>query len=247
MSWITRRSERLVHKVIGSNLLIADGEDVVVGVSGGADNLRALHVLEALDRKHRRGWKLQAVHVDPGFEGWKSARVVKACETVGVPCSLVRTDVPGRLEQTGRDSCHTCAQERRRAMFTFCNKVRARKLVLAHNMDDVNETFLMNLLYTASACTILPVQPLFGGRLTIVWPLYYVNKELVRRYLRTVHIQQVRNPCPFAHSSSRSTIRRFLNRFYARDPRIRTNLFVGLHNLKPEYLPTPKSPIRGPL
>lgn len=244
MSWITKRCERLVHKVIGSNRLIADGEIVVVGVSGGADSLCMLHLLEALNRKGRHGWQLQTVHVDPGFETWNPTRVVKACETIGVGCTVVQTDVPGRLKQAGRDSCYTCAQERRRAMFAFCSKVGARKLVLAHNMDDVNETFLLNLLYTSSARTILPAQPLFEGRLAILRPLYYMDKDLVRRYLRTADIRPVRNRCPFEHSSSRSTVRRFLNRLYAKDPRIRTNFFAGLRNLKPEYLPRPKLKVK---
>ena len=100
----------------------------------------------------------------------------------------------------------------------------------------------MNLLYTSSARTILPAQPLFKGRLTIVRPLYYVDRELVLRYLKGADIRVVRNRCPHERSSSRGTVRRFLRRLYGEDPRIRTNLFSGLHNIKPEYLPKPKLP-----
>jgi len=99
----------------------------------------------------------------------------------------------------------------------------------------------MNLLYTSSARTILPAQPLFDGKLLIVRPLYYVGRELVRRYLKGAGIRPARNRCPFERSSTRSTVRRFLERLCVHDPSIRTNLFAGLHNLKPEYLPTPKS------
>jgi tRNA 2-thiocytidine biosynthesis protein TtcA len=229
-----------VHKAIGSNRLIADGERVVVGVSGGADSLCLLHLLESLNRTGRRGWDLHAVHVDPGFDGWNSARVVKACEAIGVDCTVVRVDVPGCVKRSGQDSCYTCARERRKALFTLCGELGSAKLALAHNLDDVNETFLMNLLYTSSARTILPAQPLFGGRIVIVRPLYYVSKDLVLRYLKGVGIHPVRNRCPFERSSSRETVRKFLKRLYAEDPRIRTNLFAGLHNLKPEYLPAPK-------
>ena len=74
----------------------------------------------------------------------------------------------------------------------------------------------------------------------IARPLYYADKTLIRRYLKDAGIRPVRNACPHEHKSSRRTIRRLLERLYARDPRIRTNLFAGLHNLKPEYLPPPK-------
>jgi tRNA 2-thiocytidine biosynthesis protein TtcA len=247
MSWITKRTGRLVHKAIGSSRLIADGERVVVAVSGGADSLCLLHLLAVLNRAGRRNWDLRAVHVDPGFEGWNSARVAKACKPIGVECEILRTDVPLSVKRTGHDSCYTCSHERRKALFMYCDRLDCRKLALAHNLDDVNETFLMNLLYTSSARTMLPAQPLFDGKLMIVRPLYYVDKELVRRYLKNIDSRPVRNRCPYKRSSSREAVRRFLRRLYAEDPRIRTNLFAGLHNLKPEYLPSPKSSIRGPL
>jgi tRNA 2-thiocytidine biosynthesis protein TtcA len=246
MSWASRRVARLVHKAIGSNRLIADGQKVVVGVSGGADSLCLLNLLESLNQSGRRGWDLRAVHVDPGFEGWNSARVVKACRAIGVECEVLRTDVPTSVKRNGHDSCYTCSRERRKALFSFCSNTGGRKLALAHNLDDVNETFLMNLLYTSSARTILPAQPLFDGRLMIVRPLYYVDKELVRRYLKDADIRPVRNACPYERSSSRRVVRLFLEHLYTGDARIRTNLFAGLHNLKPEYLPTPKHHVRGP-
>ena len=240
MSWITSRLRRLVHRAVGSNRLIEDGEKVVIGISGGADSLCLLHLLESLNRTRGRDWDLRAVHVDPGFAGWNSSRVARACERIGVACAVVRTDVPACVERTGQDSCYSCARERRKALFSYCERTGSLKLALAHNLDDVNETFLMNLLYTASARTILPAQPLFGGKLAIVRPLYYVEKESVRRYLQGADIRPVRNRCPYQRSSSRGKVRRFLDRLYAENPRIRTNLFAGLHNLKPEYLPTKK-------
>jgi tRNA 2-thiocytidine biosynthesis protein TtcA len=246
MSWVSKRVGRLAHKAIGSNRLIADGEKVVVGVSGGADSLCLLHLLESLNRSGKRGWFLHAVHVDPGFERWNSARVVKACRATGVECEVLETDVPTSVKRNGYDSCYTCSRERRKALFSFCNNTGGRKLALAHNLDDVNETFLMNLLYTSSARTILPAQPLFDGKIVIIRPLYYVDKALVRRYLKDADLRPVRNACPYERSSSRRVVRRFLERLYAGDPRIRTNLFAGLHNLKPAYLPAPKHHIRGP-
>lgn len=240
MSWITKRVARLAHKAIGTNRLISDGEKVVVGVSGGVDSLCLLHLLDSLNRSGRRGWDLHAVHIDPGFERWNSVRVVKACRAIGVDCEVLRTGVSNGPGRSGNDSCYACSRERRKMLFSFCKITDCRKLVLAHNLDDVNETFLMNLFYTSSTRTILPAQPLFNGRLVIVRPLYYVDKTLVKRYAKDADLRPVRNPCPHEHSSSRRVVRRFLERLYAGDPRIRTNLFAGLHNLKPEYLPPPK-------
>ncbi len=214
---------------------------MAVAVSGGADSLCLLDLLDRLNRRGRRNWQLVAVHVDPGFDGWNSVRVKRACRAIGIDCTVIRADVPGAVERTGQDSCYSCARKRRKALFSLCRAQGIEKLALAHNLDDVNETFLMNLLYTSSGRTILPAQPLFDGRLTIVRPLYYADKDLVLRYLKSAGIRPVRNRCRFERSGSRSTVRRFLKRLYAEDPRIRTNLFAGLDNLKADYLPKPKS------
>jgi len=240
MSWIANRLARLAHKAIGSSRVLPDGELIAVAVSGGADSLCLLCLLESLNRKNTHNWELRAVHVEPGFEGWNSARIVRTCRAIGVECAVIRIGVPTGAGPSRHDSCYRCARARRKALFSYCDRIGSRKLALAHNLDDVNETFLMNLLYTSSARTILPTQPLFEGRLTIVRPLYYADKTLVGRYLKSAGIRTARNRCPYERSSSRETVRRFLKRRYAEDARIRSNLFAGLHNIKPEYLPRPR-------
>jgi len=104
-------------------------------------------------------------------------------------------------------------------------------------MDDVNETFLLNLLFTASGAAIVPHQEFFRGKLVLVRPLYYVDKPLIRRYIAARGVRPVRNRCPAERSSTRMQVRRILERLYRAHPRTRTNLFRGIHNLKPEYLP----------
>jgi len=224
---------------------------VVVGVSGGADSLCLLHLLHELNQREARGWTIHAVHVDPGFPGWDSGRVVRACARIGLPCRVVRVTVASRtgagthfpegngmpVPSDNRSLCFLCARARRKALFDTTSELGCRKLALAHNMDDVNETFLLNLLFTASGAAIVPRQEFFGGKLVLVRPLYYVDKPLIRRYLAARGTRPVRNRCPAERSSTRIHIRRILERLYRANPRTRTNLFWGLHNLKPEYLP----------
>jgi tRNA 2-thiocytidine biosynthesis protein TtcA len=145
--------------------------------------------------------------------------------------------MPVGQPEPGLSACYRCARERRKELFRAAEELGCRKVALAHHMDDVNETFLLNLLYTSSAAAILPKQPLFRGRLLIVRPLYDVDKPLVRRYLGRAGVRPVRNRCPHERASSRMRLRRILERLYRESPRARANLFWGLHNLKPEYLP----------
>ncbi len=236
MSWVLKRAQRIFSRTISGHRLLEDGEPVVVGVSGGADSLCLVHLMNEHNLKRSKGWQIHAVHVDPGYPGWNSARVVRACERIGLPCAVRKACISyaGRL---GKDSCYSCARERRKELFKAADELGCRKVALAHHMEDVNETFLLNLLYTSSAATILPMQSLFKGRLFIIRPLYNMDKELILRCLKQAGLKPVRNRCPFEKTSTRGVVRRFLAKLYRENPRIKTNLFWGMQNLKPDYLP----------
>jgi len=213
----------------------------VVGVSGGPDSLCLLHSLHWLNRRHRSNWQILPVHVDPGFEGWSSARVSRGCARIGLECLVRTANVRSRIEPTGENPCYVCARERRKTLFETCGELGATSLALGHHMEDVSETLLMNLLMTASGSTFVPRQDLFGGKLAIIRPLYYVEKPRIVSYLKCFGIRTVRNRCPYMKSGTRLRVRRFLEALYRQDKHIRTNIFWGIHNLKPEYLPPPGS------
>jgi tRNA 2-thiocytidine biosynthesis protein TtcA len=84
---------------------------------------------------------------------------------------------------------------------------------------------------------LVPRQKLFQGRLDIIRPLYFLDKELINEYLKTNELKPINNKCPYAQSSEREKIRRMLKKFYALNKRIKTNIFWGIKNIKTQYLP----------
>lgn len=238
MPWAVKQACRLLHSAVCKYRLIDDGETVVVGLSGGADSLCLLQLLNFYSARYRKDWQVAAVHVDPGFPGWDSSRIERLCGRLKLPCTIVRLNIPARVRSSRLNPCHVCSRERRRALFETATRLKARRVALAHHLEDVNETFLMNLVYTSSLAAILPRQPLFKGTLDIIRPLYYFDQPLIRACLRQRRLRPVRLRCPHEADSARMRLRRFLERLYRHDRRIRTNIFWGIHNLKPEYLPT---------
>ncbi len=234
---VTRKARRYAKLAIDRFGMLDEGETVVVGVSGGADSLCLLHLLAWYNERRNKRWDIRPVHIDPGFDTWKPGLVERACRKLGFDCIVKNTNVPAKLRETGTDSCFFCARERRKTLFRTAARLGTRKVALAHNMDDVNETFLMNLFFASSGAAFVPYQKLFKGEIVIVRPLYYLDSNLVRTYLKTTGIRPVRNRCPHEKTGTRGQLRRFLGRLYKQDHRVRTNIFWGMHNLKPEYLP----------
>lgn len=235
-----KSAERLLRRALLPDQLLKKNERVVIGVSGGADSLCLLVTLLNYNRRHHQNWQLFPVHIHPGFTGWNTAKIERICNRLGVNCIIKKIDVPEKLRQTQSDSCFFCARERRKTLFQTAAELGCNKVALGHHLEDVNETFLMNMLFTASASTMLPIQPLFNGKLTIIRPLYYFTEEMIRSRLKSAGIRPVRNPCPYRQQGMRILIRRFLERLRRLDKRTKTNLFWGIHNLKLQYLPNPQ-------
>lgn len=231
------RSERLLRSALTPNKLIEENEKVVVGISGGADSLCLLLTLWEYNRRYRKNWQIYPVHINPGFAGWKTNRVERICQLLSLTCTVKRIDVPAKLQKTNTNSCLFCSRERRKALFQTAAELGCHKVALGHHLEDVNETFLLNLFFTSSARTLLPRQPLFKNAIVIIRPLYYFTEEMIRARLKAARIRPVLNPCPYQTTSKRALIRRFLERLARTDPRIQNNIFWGIYNLKPDYLP----------
>jgi len=234
---VARQPLKQLHSTIRRYHLLEPGEPVMVAVSGGADSLCLLRILADYNQRQHAGWRLLAVHVDPGFPDWPAKRIERQFQRLGVEYEIVRADVPERIKHFGENPCYVCSRERRKQLFELARRRGIRKIALAHHLEDVNETYLLNLLYSASARTFVPRQEFFGGKVEFIRPLYEFDKPAIMKYLRSRGLKVVRTPCPYAVHGRREEVRRFLNRLYQRYPRIRQNLFTGIHNIKAEYLP----------
>ena len=83
---------------------------------------------------------------------------------------------------------------------------------------------------------MLPVQELFGGRITIIRPMILLEGPKVTRAGRRLGVREFPNPCPEAENSQRARIRGFLKEFYRKNPKVRGNIFRGLTRIHPELI-----------
>ena len=134
-----------IKAVIKENELIKDGERVVVGVSGGADSVCLLLVLKEIMPAEC----ITAVHINHGIRGDEAARdedfVLKLCKRLEIRLEIRRLDVP----LYARDNKISEEEAGRILRYRVFEEIRllykADKIAVAHNLNDVAETFLMNL------------------------------------------------------------------------------------------------------
>jgi len=134
-----------IKAVIKDNELIKEGERVVVGVSGGADSVCLLLVLKEIMPPEC----ITAVHINHGIRGDEAARdedfVLQLCKRQGIRLEIRRLDVP----LFARDNKISEEEAGRILRYRVFEEIRllykADKIAVAHNLNDVAETFLMNL------------------------------------------------------------------------------------------------------
>lgn len=238
MSYIAKELKRLVGKAIHSRDMIRDGDHLMVAVSGGKDSLVLLWLLRDRIKRIPIEYKITAVHVDLGFGGESADQMESFFITHGFEYRIIKTDIGpmAHSEKNLENPCFLCSRLRRKKLFELANDLDCKLIAFGHHKDDLIETFFLNVFYSASISTMLPVQQLFGGNLTIIRPLFLVDEERIQRYARSMGLEEIDSGCPTSASSKRIEIKTILTSLYKSNKKIKGNIFHALQNVNPEYL-----------
>jgi tRNA 2-thiocytidine biosynthesis protein TtcA len=95
----------------------------------------------------------------------------------------------------------------------------------------------MNLFYSSNFSTMRPRQDLFGGRLSIIRPLAYLDEADIISYCRLHHLPTDSPSCSFqSENSRRQAMKRLLAGLQRENSKTRDSLFHALANVRSEYL-----------
>ena len=172
-----------VRNYIRENNMIQAGDSVIVGVSGGADSVCLLLMLEELSRME--GFGLRIVNVEHGIRGEESVAdsefVVKLGESLGLPVFPYKINVPELAaemkvseEEAGRIMRYRIFEDAR------C-KVGGDRIAVAHNANDNAETFIHNIIRGTSLKGLEGIPPVRGN---IIRPLLCLTRAEIEESLK---------------------------------------------------------------
>lgn len=218
--------------------MFADGDRVLVAVSGGVDSLVLICLLHSWQKKAPISFHLQGLHIDHGF--WLEMEDGLAPD-ISIGKQLQKYGINLRFEKEWLEkeqdrSCYLCSRNRRSQLFDFAAEHGYNKIALGHHKDDLIETFMINAIYSGNISTMLPKQDLFQGSLSLVRPMAYLEKNDVLELASVFALEPIDNGCPLSKNTRREKVRSMLANLYETEPGAKNSLFASLSNVRSDYL-----------
>ena len=187
--------EQLAESLVRNGML-APGDAVLVGVSGGPDSVALLHVLREI--APTLGLTLEVAHVEHGLRGHESrgdGEFVRAiAAALSLPFHFTHLDLSRPAPDGGAGNFEALARERRYRFFTeVARRQGIGKVAVGHNRDDQVETMLMWLLRGCGpeGLTGMPaVRPLDpgpsgAGAAQLIRPLREISRAEILAFLES--------------------------------------------------------------
>ena len=222
----------LMRKAVQQYEMLAPGDRVLVGVSGGKDSVALTIGLARLRQYLGFPFEVVAVTLDPQFGG-------KPVDYSALEALFRRYDVPYEVRRTligpivfdyrnEKNPCSLCAKLRRGSLNTALTERGIHKIALGHHYDDAIETLLMNLLFEGRIGCFQPVTYLDRKGITQIRPLLYCREADIRRTVERLRLPVVHNPCPANGSTRRQEVKDLIHQLEGRYPDIKQKLFGSL-------------------
>ncbi len=237
--------EKKVRRTISSWKMFSPQDHVAVAVSGGKDSLTLLMVLKKLTSRFPRT-RITAVTVDEGIADYREEAVQLAsdyCRSLGIEHQVISfNEIFGRELDTFLGSkkerltaCSYCGVFRRKAINMAAKRVGANKIATAHNLDDILQTYLLNILEGDVERFVRfshLLQDPRGQFLTRVKPLCEIPEKEVALYGYTEGLRFQTASCPYMGEALRNELRSIFNRLEIAHPGVLFSTYRAMLKLR---------------
>jgi tRNA 2-thiocytidine biosynthesis protein TtcA len=233
-----------VGKAIADYGMIADGDRVMVCVSGGKDSYTLLDILLSLKRSAPIRFDLIAVNLDQKQPNFPAEVLPDYLSGLGVPFHIIEQNtyaVVKRVIPDGKTMCGLCSRLRRGALYRYAAENGITKIALGHHRDDIVETLFLNMFFGGKLKAMPPKLLSEDRRHIVIRPLAYVAERSIARYAAAREFPII--PCTLCGSQTnmqRLAVKTMLREWEERHPGRVESIFSSLCNASASQLADPK-------
>jgi tRNA 2-thiocytidine biosynthesis protein TtcA len=233
-----------VGKAIEDYSMIAEGDRVMVCLSGGKDSYTLLDILMSLQRSAPVHFDLIAVNLDQKQPDFPEHVLPDYLRALGVPYHIIEQDtysVVKRVIPEGRTMCSLCSRLRRGALYRYAAENGITKIALGHHREDIVETLFLNLFFGGRLKAMAPKLASEDGRHIVIRPLAYVSERDIARYARGREFPIIPcNLCGSQENLQRVAVKKMLAEWEQQFPGRIESIFSSLKNVEVAHLADPR-------
>lgn len=171
-----------VRSTISKHAMLAGGETVLVGLSGGPDSVCLLMALYKL--REELNIKFHAIYIDHGLRPDETPGEIEfckeMCQGLPVPFMTRSIDVKTYANENGINKQEAARELRYKVFEEVSAEINTDRIALGHTADDQVETFLMRFLRGSGPAGLAGIPPVRGR---IIRPLIDTERKEVERFL----------------------------------------------------------------
>lgn len=195
--------------------MIKEGDRIAIGVSGGKDSIALLAGMANLRRFYPEKFDIVAITLDPRFGGVDAnySEIEELCRKLDVEYIIKRTQLAEVIFDIRKESnpCSLCARMRRGALHDAAKAANCNKIALGHHLDDLAETFIMNLFNGGTLDCFMPVTYLSRKDIYMIRPMIFARESDCARVVRRENLPTVKSNCPADGTTERQEVKEMLS------------------------------------
>ena len=181
--------------------------------------------------------------MDPGYSPVNRQVIEENARRLEIPIEIFESEIFESVFNIEKSPCYLCARMRRGYLYSHAQKMGCNKIALGHHYDDVIETILMGMLYSAQVQTMMPKlhSTNFEG-MELIRPLYMVREEDIKAWRDYNDLYFLQCACKFTEAcatsenneenlSKRKEIKELIATLKKVNPYVEGNIFKSVENV----------------
>ena len=229
-------------KAVREYELVKEGDRIAVCISGGKDSMLMAKLFQELKRHNKFNFEVKFLVMDPGYSPENRKVIEENARKMKIPIQIFESNIFESVFEIEKSPCYICARMRRGYLYNFAQQMGCNKIALGHHYDDVIETILMGMLYSAQVQTMMPKlhSKNFEG-MELIRPMYLIREDDIKAWRDYNDLHFIQCACKFTdtcttcnneeNQSKRMEIKKLIAELKKTNPFVEGNIFKSVENV----------------
>lgn len=212
--------------------MIADGDKIAVGVSGGKDSIALLYALRLYQHFSKSKYEITGVTLDMGLFHPDTNELKRFCDDNQIRYEVVKTQIGNIVFEARNESnpCSLCSNLKRGTLHNAALDLGCNKVALGHHFDDVLETLMMSLLFEGRFNTFSPVTHMDRKNIDVIRPMVYASEMEIIGAVKRHKLPVFKSGCPADGVTKREEMKDAVRTTVKKYPDFKQRVLTALKN-----------------